>query len=176
MRITWSARAAFSSWGSWRLLAPREPGLAALGEPALPNLVVGDHGQRSRRRRPHPGLEQQRHLDHGDLGAGVERLAPREHLLADARVKLGLEPGELLGLPKTISATFGAVDLAAGSDLGRPSARPALADDIVAAEQLVGDRSVERVAAPSRAAAASASDLPAPIPPVRPMKRVKRGG
>src|SRR5829696_4995062 len=76
-----------------RLVPPR-PG------PLAPDGLVGHHCNGSVEGRVHPGLEQQRHLDHQRTRRGIARrllLAPRPQPLADPRPQHPLEPLAVLG-------------------------------------------------------------------------------
>ena len=64
MPITWVARAAFSSWESWRSLRPSSSSVPRAGRAPRSGPVGGDHADRRVERVLEPGLEQQRHLDH----------------------------------------------------------------------------------------------------------------
>ena len=74
-----------------------------------------------------------------------------------------LEPGELLRAPEDDLADAVSVDVAVGDDVARPSARPAECAPRGSSSSSWTTSSVESVAAPSRANALSASDLPAAI-------------
>ena len=69
----------------------------------------------------HLRLEQQRHLDHGDLGLRRQTGQPGADPLADQRMDLPLEPGQLLGIGEDDLADPVAVDPAPGRDLRAPA-------------------------------------------------------
>ena len=122
---TCSARAAFSSWVELARLALADQRVAARLGARAAHLVGGDDGDGGVEDAVHPGLEQQRHLDHGDLGLRGQRGQPGADPLPDQRVDLRLQPSQLLGVGEDDLADLGAVDAALGRDLRRPSARSA---------------------------------------------------
>ena len=154
------------------LLAALQPGLAALGQPLLADLVVGDHGDGGVEGALHRGLEQQRHLDHGDLDLGAELLAPSSTASPTRGWVWDSSQRSSSGRSKTISATLSRSTSPPGATSG-PQRSTSSSRTSSRSSRSWATRSVESVAAPARSKAASASDLPAPIPPVRPMKRVK---
>ena len=120
-------------------VALADQGVAAgLGAGAA-HLVGGDDGDAGVEDALHPGLEEQRHLDHGDLGPGRQRGEPGADPLADQRVDLRLEPGELLGVGEDDLADPGAVDRALRRDVLAPALDQA-AEQRLGVEQLVDDR------------------------------------
>ena len=137
--ITWSARSAFSAWSSWRASRSSTRAWPRASARARAHLVGGDHRDAGVEDALHPGLEEQRHLDHGDLGLVRQRGEQGADPLADQRVDLGLEPGELLGVGEDDLADAGAVDLPPGRDVVAPALGQA-AEQRFGLEQLVDDR------------------------------------
>ena len=94
---TWVARAAFSSWLSWRRArpsssaVPRAPARSARLRSAATMQIVSVEDP------VHLGLEQQWHLDHGCGGVSGQAVAPARDPFGDQRVQGSLEPVELLG-------------------------------------------------------------------------------
>ena len=147
----------------------RRPGRAARLGALAAHLVGGDDRDVVSKTPVHAGLEQQRHLDHGDLGArrAARRArrrsarrpaggaAPRARRAARGRRRRSRRPGR--GRPSPSGATS-----APQRSIRRPRSGSESSSSWTTA-------SVEIVAAPRRSKAASASDLPAAIPPVRPI-------
>ena len=182
LATTCVARAAFSSWLSWRRPRPRARRAAAPARSLASRRSATT--QTSRRTLLHPGLEQQRDLDDRELDA--VRAAPPATRRPGRRPAGGARPraSELLGRSKTISATR-ARSISPSGATPRPSARPAAEASL--AEQVVDDRRRSRGSRrPARSNAASASDLPRATrrsgrrrrraPPVRlvPARRLRR--
>ena len=163
---------AFSSWVSWRPLRPSSSSRPAARRARAARSARRPRRTRSRRSALHPGLEQQRHLHHRERGLGRQR--PRA-TRRPARRPAGEAPTPATrarrGARRRSPPTGRAVHLAVGAAPPRPSARPAVAHLVAVPSSSWTTASVDSVAAPSRSKAARASDLPAPIPPVRPMKQ-----
>ena len=167
--ITCSARAAFSVLGELARLALADQGVAARLGALAADLVGGDDGDGGVEDRLHPALEQQRHLDHGDLGvlAAASRARRRSArptrgwICASSQVSSS-------GSAKTISPIWSRSTLPLGRDL-LPPALDQAPQQRLGIEQLVHHRVAGDRRRASRSKAASASDFPAAIPPVSPI-------
>ena len=138
MRSTWSARPGLLGLVELAILPPGKAGLPALAQASLPDLIVGDHGDGRVESVLHHRLEQQRHLDDGGLGAGLEPLAPAENVGTHPWVQPGLEPDELARVREDDLGHPSAVDLA----VWRHPLPPALDQSVAhlgVGEQLMGD-------------------------------------
>ena len=135
--------------------------------------LVGHDRDRVVEGRSMPGLEQQRDLHDGGARAarpGALR-APVGHALADPRPQQLLEPLALAsGSAKTRARHRRAVHHAVRRDVGAEALDQRRRAPRRCRSSSCTTASVDSVAAPSRRGRASASDLPAPMPPVRPMK------
>ena len=118
----------------------------------------------------HPGLEQQRHLHDGNAALPASP-PPGDDPLADEGVQGASSQVSSSGRPKTIAPTAAAVDAAAGATSG-PQRSTSESRTRVGTEQLVHDGVGGQRRGASRSSAASASDLPAAIAPVRPTNGV----
>ena len=165
---TWSARSAFSSWVSWRASRSSTRAWPRAAARSAPHLLGGDDRDGRVEDVVAAALEQQRHLDHGDLGLGRQRgdqaavrSPTRGWICASSQVSCS-------GSAKTISPirARSTPPAAATSGPQRSTRRPRSGSDSSSSWTTA---SLESVAAPSRPKAASASDLPAAIPPVRPI-------
>ena len=147
--------------------------MAAGGRPLRTHGLVRDHGDRRVVDAVHAGLEEQRRLDdrggrRPDRARRPPRARPRSALRRGARSH-----------PRAIPDPRASRTRAWRSPRGRPRrrARPSAPQRATTASRSSGvayssctTASVDSVAAPSRSSAASAVDLPAPRPPVRPTK------
>jgi hypothetical protein len=116
--------------------------MPASGRPLTPYLVLGDDRDGGAEGRRQLRLEQQRHLDHGDVRIGWERHQPTADPFPHQRVDLVLEPGQLLGIGEDDLADPVAIDLAVGSHVGSPALDQA-SQQRLGVEQLV-DHGVAR--------------------------------
>jgi hypothetical protein len=102
-------------------------------------LVVGNDRHRDVEGIAHRRLEEERNFDHPELRLRVERAPPGRDPLSNPGVKLGLQPGQLLGLLKDDLPHPPPVDPAGRGDLRSPALDQALAH-LLGVEQLVNDR------------------------------------
>ena len=146
--------------------------VAPLGGPALANLLVCDHRDRAVESRSHARLEEQRHLHDGPPAAEARQHPPQPSTPASAphpRPQRALQPLPCLVVAEHLarhqrpihSAVRGHL-LAESFDDQRPHLRHS--------KQVVHHRVRRQRPRPSSPSARSASDFPAPSPPVRPTR------